>query len=285
MKKTILAITLLCSALLILPVHAKDTNAIRYGHNDAAANSVTVNNTKIYYESYGKGKDLLVLHPNGGDIASMAEVIKEFAKDHRVIAIDSRSHGQSGAGSTRLTYDQMAEDTAAVMDQAGVKQAEVIGWSDGGIVALILASKHPEKVSKMVVMGANTTPEGANQWAIDMIKDIDTAVAKVVAKTPANQEANIMHQHLQLMLQEPHISNADLAKITAETLVMAGDRDIIKTSHTVDMFEHIPKANLMIVPASTHFIIEKNPQQFNRIAREFLSTPFSMQSSEDAMKQ
>lgn len=271
----------LCLSLLVcVPLYAK---TITYGHNSNASGTMTRDSAKVYYETYGSGKPLLLLHPNGGSIGAMKSMIEEFRKDHRVIAMDNRGHGRSTSGGASLTYEQMAEDANALLERLNIKQAEVVGWSDGGVIALMLASRYPDKVTKMVVMGANTTPEGAAPWAIKMVTEMDELFKQMQASQNHTQDWQLKRQQMDLLLNQPHISNGDLKKIQAQTLVMAGDRDIIKTEHTVHIFDEIKRSNLLIVPGATHFLLAEEPKRFNRIVREFLESNFKQPSSESAL--
>jgi pimeloyl-ACP methyl ester carboxylesterase len=138
---------------------------IAYGSNPAAGNTFVFSGTRFYYETYGDGAPLLLIHGNGEAIGSFKEQIGEFANHHRVIAMDSRGQGKSELGTTTLTYEQMAEDTNALLDHIKLRQVKVLGWSDGGIIRLLLTIRHPEKVSMLAMMGANLQPDAAYPWA------------------------------------------------------------------------------------------------------------------------
>ena len=144
--------------LLVLTIPASSlAESDAYGSNADAGQFAELNGIKMYYETYGKGAPLLLIHGNGQNIASMNFQIEYFSRDYQVIVADSRAHGKTGKGDSVLNYVQMTEDYKALLDQLGVGPANVIGWSDGGIQALLLAISHPDKVNKLAVMGAIST--------------------------------------------------------------------------------------------------------------------------------
>src|SRR5579862_1723213 len=135
------------------------TNNIPYGNNPAVGKYYTVRGIKMYTEVYGEGKPLLLIHGNGGSMSAFANNIPYFSKKYKVIAVDSRSQGKSIDTKDSLSFEMMADDFAALLDQMHIDSAYVIGWSDGGINALLLALRHPEKVIKLAATGANLTPD------------------------------------------------------------------------------------------------------------------------------
>ncbi len=145
---------------LVMPVLAADSikEEIPYGNNPQTGHYASVNGIEMYYETYGSGDPLLVIHGNGQSIADMHFQIAHFSRDYKVIVSDSRAHGKSGRGEGTLTYMQMLEDYNALLGQLNITGADVFGWSDGGILALLLAIHHPDKVNKLAVMGANLRP-------------------------------------------------------------------------------------------------------------------------------
>src|ERR1700733_3131596 len=142
-----------------------------YGHNPAAGHYLETRGFKLYYETYGQGAPLLLLHGNGGSISNMSNQIPYFAKDYKVIAIDTRAHGKSKNPSDSLTFEQIVDDFNALLDTLHLDSCYVIGWSDGGIDALLLAIRHPDKVKKMAFTGANLWPDttGLTPFVFDLI--------------------------------------------------------------------------------------------------------------------
>jgi pimeloyl-ACP methyl ester carboxylesterase len=260
---------------------AASPTGIVYGSNPAAGNSFVFNGARFYYETYGRGTPLLLIHGNGESIVSFKEQIGEFARHHRVIAMDSRGQGKSELGTIPLTYEQMAEDTNALLDHLRLRQVEVLGWSDGGIIGLLLTIHHPDKVSMLAVMGANLQPEAAYPWALDGIVRLRDRITAQLAHSRDPKPLQLQLQLLDLLGNQPHIPLGDLAKIQIPTLVMAADRDVIRDEHTLSMFHAIPKSQLAIFPGATHMIPAQDPARFNRTVIDFFDKPFAMPDSKD----
>lgn len=258
--------------------------AIPYGKNAAAGKFAEISGIKIYFEVYGEGPVLLAIHGNGGTIADLGNQIQFFADRYRVIAADSRGHGQSGLGPGRLTYEQQMEDLNTLLDQLQVKSAYVLGWSDGGIIGLLLAIHHPEKVGKLAVMGANLEPNGAYPWALDWLKSTEQHVDAMIAEGDKSEPWSLFKQHLDLLGKQPNIPTSDLAKIAVPTLVMAGDKDVIRDEHTLLIFHSLKQAHLAIFPGATHMIAWDNPKLFNSTVETFFGQPFTRPDTRDIFK-
>lgn len=254
---------------------------LAYGHDAAAGKLIEINGIKVYFESHGMGAPMLVLHGNGQDIAAMSNQIKFFSPSYRVIAPDSRGHGRSEMGSGRLTYEQMAEDENALLEKLGLKHVQVLGWSDGGIVGLLLAIKHPDKVGKLAIMGANLNPQGAKKWATGWVAQQEKMMNAADAKERDSKSWQTARQYLDLLGRQPNIPIASLKGISAPTLVMAGDRDVIRDEHTLDIFHGLPEAQLCIFPGATHMIPKQNPALFNRTVEKFFRDPFTRPDTKD----
>ena len=154
MNKTF-SLTLLISLLTL----ALAAQSLPYGHNNKVGKYADVNGIKMYYEEYGTGEPLFLIHGNGGDIKSMEHQIEHFKNNYRVIIADNRGHGKSELNTDSLTYVNIAQDWAALADHLEIEAVHVIGWSDGGILGILLAINHPSTVNKIVAMGANMRPD------------------------------------------------------------------------------------------------------------------------------
>jgi pimeloyl-ACP methyl ester carboxylesterase len=254
-----------------------------YGNNRGASAVEDVNGIKLYVETYGKGQPMLQIHGNGESIASMGHQIRFFSDRYRVIAADSRGHGKSEMGSGRLTYEQMAEDLNALLEKRGLKSVYVLGWSDGGILGLLLAIHHPDKVSRLAIMGANLNPAGAYDWANDLVAAKGKQIDQMIAKGDTSQPWARLKQYFDLLGKQPSISIAQLKTIEAPTLVMAGDRDVIRDGHTLEIFHGLPNAQLGIFPGATHMIPWQNPELFNRTVATFFAKPFTKPDTKDIL--
>ncbi|QJE98266.1 alpha/beta fold hydrolase [Luteolibacter luteus] len=255
-----------------------------YGKNPKAGKTAKVNGIGLYYETYGGGQPLLLLHPNGGSIETMAPQIRHFALSFLVIAVDSRGHGRSGKGEGTLNYEQMAEDIDMLLDSLELKSVNIVGWSDGGILGLLLAIHHPDKVGKLAIMGANLTPDGIEPWLIDFIQAEKKRMNEQAAEKGPNAAISLELEKMDLMLKQPDIPASDLKKIASPVLVMAGDRDVIRNEHTLLIFQSIPKSQLQIFSGATHMISNEDPKRFNDAVRIFLTKPFKQPDTRDRFR-
>ncbi len=221
---------------------------------------------KLNYIEQGQGQPLILLHGNGESCDYFEHQIPFFAGDYRVIAIDTRGHGKSPRGEKPFTIKQFAEDLHDFMDEKGIEKANLLGFSDGGNIALTFALKYPERVEKMIVDGANLFPSGVKplyQWPIEFGYRIARLFAKKSEKAKQNAEM------LGLMVNEPHIEPSELAILTMPVLVVAGTKDMIKESHTRLIYKSLPNAQLAILEGD-HFVANKNADAFNKVVAGFL---------------
>lgn len=222
---------------------------------------------KLNYIEQGQGQPLILLHGNGESCNYFEHQIPFFSKDYRVIAIDTRGHGQSPRGEKPFTIQQFAEDLHDFMDEKGMEKAILLGFSDGGNIALTFALKYPEKVDKMIIDGANLFPSGVKplyQWPIE----IGYRIAKLFSKKSEKAKQNA--EMLGLMVNEPHIEPSELSRLSMPIMVVAGTNDMIKESHTRLIYNSLPNSQLAILDGD-HFVANKNPKAFNAMVRVFLS--------------
>jgi len=254
-----------------------------FGENTELGKYAEVNGIQMYYEVYGKGDPLVLIHGSGQNIEAMKYQIEHFAKNYKVLVADSRAHGKSGTGEGRLTYEQMADDWAALLGHVNMDAASFVGWSDGGNISLLMAIRHPDKVKKLAVMGANLQPDSTAvyPWAIAWVAKESKNIENMLAGGDQTQDWNRLKQQFGLLREQPTIPLEVLRKITAPVLVMAGDRDIIRTEHTVQMFENLPNAQLAIFPGETHFAPHNHPDIFNDTVSRFLQNPFTKPDTRD----
>ncbi|MEJ2882288.1 alpha/beta fold hydrolase [Pedobacter sp. GR22-6] len=241
-------------------------SSLMYGSNNGKR--IKVAQGTIYYETYGKGKPLFLLHGNNESINSFREQIGSLSRRFKVIALDTRGQGNSiNLSVAPYTYKQFAEDLSAVMDALSIRKASLLGWSDGGNTAMVFALNHPERVDKMVLMGANLFPGPG-------------AIEQDIARLFENRRDSLMkHQDptsqnqlrlTELVLKEPHIDAKDLKSISSPVLVMAGESDVIKREHTLLIHSSLENAQLEIIKGGDHYVPLKNPNVFNKIVLEFL---------------
>lgn len=255
--------------------------AIAYGNNPAAGKTFVFNGDRFYYETYGRGPPLLLIHGNGESISEFKGQIGDFSRRHQVIAMDSRGQGKSELGKTALTYEEMVEDVNALLEHLGLDHVKVLGQSDGGIIGLLLTIHHPDKVGMLAVMGANLEPDAAYPWAVDGIVRVRNRITAELAHSTDPKPLQLQLQFLDLLGNQPHIPLADLKSIQVPTLVMAADRDVIRDDHTLSIFHAISKSQLAIFPGATHVIAGQDPARFNRTVLDFFDKPFAMPDTKD----
>jgi len=197
---------------------------------------IHVNNIDLYYEKTGQGPPLILLHGNGETHRIFRRAMGQFAASHTVYAIDSRGHGRS-TRVKELHYADMAEDVAAFIAALGLEKPCLYGFSDGGIIGLLLAIKYPGLLSKLAASGANITPDG-------VLAGWQRAVRLGYFVT-----RNCKYK---LMRDEPNITAQELARIETPTLVLAGEKDLIREAHTREFAAAIPGALLRILPGENH---------------------------------
>lgn len=262
-KKNI--VLFICGLLFVNFIHAQE---IHYGNNPKTGKYYSVRGINIYTEEYGKGKPLVMIHGNAGDISSMSSIIPYFSETYRTIILDSRAHGKSIDTGDSLSFEMMADDVASLLDQMKIDSSYIVGWSDGGIIALELAMRHPEKVIKLASTGANLWPDSTallpSLW-MDMKKHFDSERDK--PKTDQT-EKNAWKVFL-LDWEQPNIPLSTLNQIQTPSLIIAGDRDLIRTEHTVLIFQNIPKAQLWILPNASHGTLIEYPKEFYEKINQF----------------
>jgi pimeloyl-ACP methyl ester carboxylesterase len=260
---------------LLLAAAPAFNQGLPYGSNKDAGKYYTLRGFKMYCEIYGEGQPVLIIHGNGGSIMNFGANIPYFSKKYKVIVADSRAQGRSADPGDSLTYEQMADDLAALLDQLHVDSAYVIGWSDGGINGLLLAMRHPEKVKKLAVTGANLQPDttAVPQEIWDMVRpEYAKLKAKKFAEMKPQEQSSF--KLMRLLCDQPHIPYSALHVIKCPSLVIGGDHDVIKPIHTLTIAENIPHSYLWILPNSGHSTPVAYSELFNKTVDDFFSKPF-----------
>lgn len=277
MKTSISFVTFLLLLLFIPPAQCQ----VNYGSNPQAGKYAEVNGIKVYYEVYGAGESLLLLHGNSGSIANFSFQIPELSKHFRVIAVDSRAQGKSTDSDQEITYALMAYDMSALIDQLNLGSVHVVGWSDGGNVGLELALAHPQKVKKLVTFGANYThvnyaaPPDHVAMEADDPRRLQVAPVMKKYKEGANKLSPAVRKKLSDLTDKyPNLTLQQLQQIKVPVLVAVGDRDLIRVDQTISLFTSLPHAQLFIVPGASHLVMIEQPELINAEVIKFLSTPY-----------
>jgi pimeloyl-ACP methyl ester carboxylesterase len=224
----------------------------------------SIHGHRIYYAVKGDGPSLVLLH-GGGDSGehSFARQLDIFSEQHRIVAPDQVGQGHTPDVRGPLTYTGMMDDTAALLRRLNVSHVDVVGFSDGGILALMLAIRHPELVRRVVISGVNIAPEGLNPDDLEELRATQTPKPKTIDEKLA---------HLWLTSPtESELSLAMLAKIDQPVLVISGDRDAITLEHTLTIFHALPNAELCVLPGTDHATFSGRSEWLNPIIDAFLA--------------
>jgi pimeloyl-ACP methyl ester carboxylesterase len=234
-----------------------------------------VNGIKLWHAVFGAGEPVVFLHGGLANADCWGLQVPDVARHCRVIVMDSRGHGRSTRDGRPYGYDLMADDVVGLLDYLGVRQAPVVGWSDGGILGLDLAIRHPGRVSKVFAFAANTDPSGV----VDGVEKNPTFAAfiaragqeyRTLSATPKEYDA-FVDAISKMWASQPHWTAQQLRGIKLPVLVVDGDHDeAIKRPHTERIAATIPGAGLLILPDTSHFSFLQDPGQFTWHILHFL---------------
>ena len=222
---------------------------------------------KNNYIEAGEGDPLILLHGNGENCNYFSKQIDEFSKHFHVYSLDTRGHGKTPRGEKPFTLNQFAEDLLAFMEEHGIDKADILGFSDGGNIAMTFAIKYPERVNRLVLNGANYNTDGTKHY-FQFFTDLKYKLTLKPAKK--NEKIKRKNELLYIMSVEPDISEKDIMGINAKTLVIAGKDDLIKRNHTERIAKLIPDSELIIIKGN-HSVARVNPEEYNKAVIEFLT--------------
>ena len=221
-----------------------------------------------YYIEKGRGEPLILLHGNGENCDYFKGQIDEFARYYHVYALDTRGHGNTPRGNAPFTIRQFADDLLGFMDSHGIDKAHLLGFSDGGNIAMVFAIKYPDRVNRLILNGANLNAKGVKP-STQIPIEIGYKIAKMFARKSPEAKRNA--EMLGLMVNNPNVLPNELSAIKAKTLVIAGNNDMIKDAHTRLIAHSIQDSQLVLIKGN-HFIANKCPEAFNRAVLEFLNS-------------
>ncbi len=221
----------------------------------------------LHYTRQGSGPPLLLLHGNGEDGGYFVHQTEYFSRHYTVYALDTQGHGQSPRGAGPFTMARFAQDLLDFMDEQKLERAHLLGFSDGGNIALTFALLHPERVDRLVLNGANLDPGGVKPVIQIPIVLGYRLAALFAGRSP---EARLHAEILGLMVNEPRIPPEALKELRLPVLVIAGTRDMIREAHTRMIAGALPDSRLVLIPGD-HFIAARNPEAFNQAVEAFLN--------------
>ncbi|WP_080588527.1 alpha/beta fold hydrolase [Bradyrhizobium japonicum] len=233
-----------------------------------------VNGIKVWYATFGRGEPVLLLHGGLANANYWGHQVRALQRHYQVIVMDSRGHGRSSRNQEPYGYDLMASDVVALLDHLKIRKAAIVGWSDGAIIGLDIAMKHPERVSKLFAFAANSDPSGVADIASNDVFNAYIARAgeeyKRLSPTPTEYK-NFVAEITKMWESQPKWTASDLATIKVPTWIVDGDHDeAIKRENTEFMAANIPGAGLLIQPEVSHFSFLQDPEQFSDDVLHFL---------------
>ena len=221
---------------------------------------------QLAFEEHGCGPAIILLHGNGEDRSIFIAQVPALAAQFRVITVDTRGHGQSPRGDAPFTLKQFAEDLLHLLDELAIDRADILGFSDGGNIALLFALRWPERVRRLIISGANLYPSG-------MRRDVYLGIMKgyLISRVKGflDQKERSRARLFALMAFQPHIRPDALRRLTIPVLVMAGTQDIVQDAHTRRIAAELPNARLAVLPGG-HALLTEAPEAFNRTVLQFL---------------
>jgi len=226
---------------------------------------IKINGIDIHYEDVGEGRTIIFLHGNGQDVSMFSEAVEYFRERYRCITVDSRGHGSSEWGVKELTIPMLADDIVKFIEAKDLKDVTIIGFSDGGNIGLEAAAVS-SRIKELMVVGANLYPEGLTEFTRHAI-NVTRALCLPLCFIPSIMRTR---RRYRLMSHQPPITDDKLSKITARTLVIAGTEDMVKTSHTEEIFEKVPCASIKLFEGRGHFLFVTVPDELFRIMEGFM---------------
>jgi pimeloyl-ACP methyl ester carboxylesterase len=234
-----------------------------------------VDGISIHYRVYGKGAPVILLHGGLANSDYWGRQITALVPGHMVIVMDSRGHGRSTRDARGFGYDLMADDVVALMDVLGVRKADIVGWSDGGIIGLDLALRHKDRVGKIFAFAANSLTSGVkdevekNPTFANYIQRAGREYAAHSATPKAYDD--FVAQIGKMWAEQPNWTDGQLQSIQSPVWIVDGDHDeAIRREHTEYLAATIPHAGLLILPNASHFAFLQDPEMFNRAMLRFL---------------
>ena len=216
--------------------------------------NIKVNGVNLYYEEYGEGKPILLIHGDSESLDIFDKLIPELSKEYKVYAIDMRCHGKSEK-TKQISYDLLSEDIVAFINELNIEKPIIYGFSDGGIEALLIAYRYPNLLSRIIISGANINPDGIN--------GIDKFMMRLSYFFRRDKRTK-------MMIKEPNITQEDLAKIVIPVNIIAGEYDAIREAHTRVIHKWINGSTLYIVPREDHGSYIIHSDKIYKILKQYI---------------
>ena len=254
---------------------------IKYGSNNG--NYLTIRGTKLYYEEYGKGMPVILLHGGFGSISDFKKIIGGLSENYRVIVPDAPGQGRSDHAHSAISYSLMEAYYSAMIDQLKLDSAYLIGWSDGGVAALLLAIKRGDKIKKVIAAGANYRADGVKKEVIEFneskLCNIEWAeinnkawIEKYKNLSPQNDWKRYVTETKNMWSETEYFPKSDLGKINIPVFIIYGEKDVITPEHGIEIHNSIPNSQLKILPNASHNVFSEQPELMISIATDFFNS-------------
>jgi pimeloyl-ACP methyl ester carboxylesterase len=242
---------------------------------------IDLDGLRTYYEIEGSGEPLVLLHGGFCPVETLSEMISGLAEQYRVYFPERRAHGRTPDVDAPITYELMAQDTIAFMDALGLPSAHLVGWSDGAVVALLIALGRPELVRRLVLIGQYANQDGLRPEMAEALKletmptplpMLQELYAAVSPDGPEHWDV-VVDKLWQLHRTEPNMALSELAMVSVPTLLIVGEHDFVTEEHAAAMQQALPHGRLEIVPQATHMLPIEQPEVVSRLVLDFLGAP------------
>ncbi len=240
---------------------------------------IEIGGLRTWYDEDGSGEPLVLLHGGLSTNETWGPQMPELGKVFRVLAPERRGHGHTPDVDGPFSYDDMATDTIGFLEAVVAGPAHLVGWSDGGIIGLIVAMRRPDLVRKLVAISANFDTSGVPEEILSHFLSMQPDSEGLASLRSMYEAASpdgpdhwpvVFAKFIEMASREPHIPPSELKRIAAPTLVLAGDDDLMSLEHTIELFASIPNAELAIVPGTSHFLTMEKPDVVNRLILDFI---------------
>src|SRR5260221_1034249 len=237
-----------------------------------------INGVHLYYASFGSGEPLLLLHGPLGNADYWGNQVQVFAQHYRVIILDSRGHGRSTRDAKRYSYHLLVDDVLALLDLLKIDRVSIVGWSDGGNIALQLAITHPERLNKAFVFDANFNPSGMRNDVDEndtFVRYVDLAGQDYLSLSSTPEDYDLFFHAINFLWgAEPDFRPTQLGSIKSPIMIPAAEHDeVVKREHTETLARLIPGSRLTILPRASFFAMWQRPDAFNKAVLDFLAGP------------
>lgn len=236
---------------------------------------VQLGDVNTWYDEHGKGDPLVLLHGGLVDARWFEPNLEPLAERFHVYTPERRGHGHTPDVEGPITYQLMADETIAFLENVVGEPADLVGHSDGAVVALLIAIQRPELIKRLALVSGGFSKDGEAapdaEWDVDAIFEFLGPAYAEVSPDGIDHFKVVARKIGDMAAREPYIDVSELAKVPHRTLVMFADDDLVTLNHMVEMFEALPNAELAIVPGTSHFMTQEKPALFNAILLDFLT--------------